>query len=430
MNQTFILLSLFSLFTVLGCEPERDTLCEAGLCDPIDLNSTSSPPGGDTAAVAHCVPALPGRVVLNEVLADPSGADINSDGYPDPYEDEFVELVNPGAEPVDLTGVRLTVGKRSVHTFGVRCLEPGRALVVFGGGTVVAAYDSEVSTLPLRLTNTGGVVSVWGPGDGELDRLVYGQEADGPHSVTRSPDGTGSWQVHEPLAAELQAALASPVGRLETVAHSAGRCVNGGQFPACVSPVTVDIEPPSDETLGDDVPACDAAKPEDLVINEVLADPTGLDANGDGIPLWRDDEFVEVVLAGDGPAHTQGVTLVVNGAVRATLPPVCIEQGEAYVIFGGGLPQLEVDGATALVADKALGLANAGAVVQLVRGETVLTTLQYGKEAGDDQSMTLFPDLTGILVQHGAVPGGLLASPGRCTNGEPLISGCMGDSFE
>ena len=109
-------------------------------------------------------------LVFTEILADPpSGVagDANADNERDPLADEFVEIVNTGATPVCLSGWALgdaSEPERHVFPLG-HALEPGRALVVFGGGIPTghfggaevqwAAFDGK-----LNLSNDGDVLTL------------------------------------------------------------------------------------------------------------------------------------------------------------------------------------------------------------------------------------------------------------------------------
>ena len=81
----------------------------------------------------------PVSIIINEINADPSNdpilGDANGDGDRHPQQDEFVELVNIGPEPVDLSGWMVGDDERISFTFpdGV-VLQPGYFVTIFGGG--------------------------------------------------------------------------------------------------------------------------------------------------------------------------------------------------------------------------------------------------------------------------------------------------------
>jgi hypothetical protein len=126
-------------------------------------------------------------------------------------------------------------------------------------------------------------------------------------------------------------------------------------------------------------------RPGDLVLNEIHADPhlSEGDANGDGVVSSDGDEFVELVNVTGRPLALGGVTISDALAVRYTFPDgEVLAPGCAVSIFGG------------------LVLNNGGDTVSVALGETVFTSVTYGPEGGQDQSLTRAPDLTGDFVQH------------------------------
>lgn len=142
--------------------------------------------------------------------------------------------------------------------------------------------------------------------------------------------------------------------------------------------------------------------PGDLVLNEIHADPhlTEGDANGDGVVSSDGDEFVELVNVTGNALALGGVTISDALAVRYTFPDAeVLAPGCAVVVYGG------------------LVLNNAGDTVSIALGETVLTSVTYGPEGGQDQSLTREPDLTGEFVQHLTANPDARFSPGRKADG-------------
>jgi hypothetical protein len=145
-------------------------------------------------------------------------------------------------------------------------------------------------------------------------------------------------------------------------------------------------------------PAPVAPKQGDLVLNEIHADPhlTQGDANGDGVVSSDGDEFVELVNIASGPLALGGVTISDGLAVRYTFPDSdVLAPGCAVVVFGG------------------LVLNNGGDTVSIGLGDTTLTSVTYGPEGGQDQSLTRAPDLTGGFVLHFTANPEARFSPGR-----------------
>ena len=112
------------------------------------LDVKFTPDLGSTTAV----PPVAGDLVINEaMLADGTMADTNCDGATTSTNDEFVEIANVSNHPVDLTGVTLwdaaslvmtTPAPRHMFaaaTSGSMTLDPGKVVVVWGGGVPACA---------------------------------------------------------------------------------------------------------------------------------------------------------------------------------------------------------------------------------------------------------------------------------------------------
>jgi hypothetical protein len=165
-----------------------------------------------------------------------------------------------------------------------------------------------------------------------------------------------------------------------------------------------------------------------LIINEFLADPaSGLegDANGDGIRHAGDDEFVELVNASGAPLDIGGWTVSDAGAERHEfVPGTTVAADAAILVFGGGRPTGLFGGTRVVTASSdGLGLNNGGDIISLRdAASNLIDSLIYGVEAGDDQSLTLAPDLAGTFVKHATAPGsnGTRFSPGTRIDGTPF----------
>ncbi len=137
-------------------------------------------------------------VVLNEILADPPAelaGDANGDGIRDTSDDEFVELFNGGAAPVDIGGWVLHDATGPRHEFAdATVLGPGQLLVVFGGGTPtgIPGLVEVASTGGLSLNNGGDQVRLVGADGVTRDTHAYGSEGNQDESLIRVPDG-GAW---------------------------------------------------------------------------------------------------------------------------------------------------------------------------------------------------------------------------------------------
>lgn len=165
--------------------------------------------------------------------------------------------------------------------------------------------------------------------------------------------------------------------------------------------------------------SCSSCASSPIVINEIHADPDAAngDANGDGTISSSQDEFVELVNASPIAIDMSYYTISDGIGLRHTFPQATILQpNDGLVVFGGGEPAgfeyYEVQTAST----GTLGLNNSGddLVVKDSFGNTV-AFYTYGSEAGNNQSITRDPDITGGFVEHttAAGSGGSLYSPGK-----------------
>ncbi len=144
-------------------------------------------------------PAAGGAVALNEILADPPPdpeGDANGDGVRHSADDEFIEIVNHGTAPVDLSAWSLADSAAVRHVFPEGLvLAPGAMYVVFGGGTItgIPSGADVASTGGLSLNNTSDQVRLLDAAGGAQDSHAYGSEANADQSLIRIPDGSGAW---------------------------------------------------------------------------------------------------------------------------------------------------------------------------------------------------------------------------------------------
>ena len=100
------------------------------------------------------------RLKVTEIMVDPP-TDTNGDGALHPMADQFIELLNEGGHPVDLSGWQLGDDDGAPYRFpDGAILSPGDRLTLFGGG---------VTELSLKRFAAGGRI---GDGLDEADRLL------------------------------------------------------------------------------------------------------------------------------------------------------------------------------------------------------------------------------------------------------------------
>ena len=406
-------------------------------------------------------------LIINEYLADPGGSsagdlegDANGDGVRDSADDEFVEIVNYGAAPLDVglftisdsTQIRFTIPAGKV-------IPPGESAVVFGGGTPTGAFGNAsanglvftAGTAGLSLNNGGDTITIKDTFAAIVTSVTFGSAEGGANqSITRSPDITGTFTTHS-TAGGSGGTLFSPGARVNgtpftttdpvitsispegaiagtgdvTVTISgmnfeSGSVVHVDGSPvstAFTSPVQLVAHLPSSVTAVAGNYRIAVQNPGGTIsntlqftvlsqigINEYLADPpdgVSGDANGDGTRDSAQDEFVEIANRTVMPIDVSGFTLRDADALRFTFPPgSIIPAGEAAVIFGGGSPQGDFGNArvNGLLFTSALSFNNGGDTIQL-RDPSAVTveSITFGSiEGGANQAINRNPDLSGI----------------------------------
>jgi hypothetical protein len=176
--------------------------------------------------------------------------------------------------------------------------------------------------------------------------------------------------------------------------------------------------------------ACDPTT-NDLVINEILADPApdlAGDANGDGTRDGSEDEFVELYNVGSTSLDISGYTIddatTADNAttVRHTFPAgTSLPAGSFITVFGGGTPT-GIPGVTQTASEGLLGLNNGGDDV-VIKNAAGVVVVSYTYAGAADQSVGRNPDFTGDFADHSTIAGnnGALFSPNQ-ENDDPTLS--------
>ncbi|MEM6927254.1 MAG: lamin tail domain-containing protein, partial [Myxococcota bacterium] len=257
---------------------------------------------GFTPAEA-CTPADGSGAVINEVYADPPGADAGL---------EWVELTLSGDRAAaDLTGWTIAAGTRSLTSgvgFPPRELAPGTFAVIGNQeGLPALGNAGSGSADVVQLRDCAGVVA---------DTVVYG-----------APNTDG---FVDDLGTEATSLAPAP-----NPGGSIGRTPDGH-----------DTDQSSDDFVRFDVPSPGAPNPlpppctsgSGVVINELLVNPEGAD---------DPKEFVELHGAGPDPVELGGWSLVAStrsDTERSVVVPmdVAVEPGGFLVIGGSGRPDSHV----------------------------------------------------------------------------------------
>jgi len=151
-----------------------------------------------------------------------------------------------------------------------------------------------------------------------------------------------------------------------------------------------------------------------LIINELLSDDGTLDANGDGETTNTDDEFIEIYNTTASDIDISGFTVEDAVQTRHTFPSgTIIPANQTIVVFGGGKIS-GISGLTQIASTGLLGLNNGGDTITIKDAlGIIVSSVTYGSDANDDQSIARSPDFTGSFVKHTTLSGGLTFSPGK-----------------
>lgn len=152
------------------------------------------------------------NLILNEILYDPSNAglegDANGDGVYAQAADEFIELVNNSTKAVDLSGYKIfdaggLASSTPNHLIpNGTVIQPGKALVIFGGGTPTGTFGGATvqksTSGDLNLNNAGDVLTIKDSADIVILTYDIAPLSDNPNeSYTRNPDIIGIFEQHQ-----------------------------------------------------------------------------------------------------------------------------------------------------------------------------------------------------------------------------------------
>lgn len=136
------------------------------------------------------------ELMINEFLADPA-RDWNGDGEVDPKLDEWVEVFNPGPDPVMLTGYWLRDGlgdEPHLNLFG--SLAAGEVAVFYGHHAVAWQTENGGGSSGLSLNNGGDSIQLLRTNEANPDQLdvvdsytYVDHVADDDRAGGRYPDG-------------------------------------------------------------------------------------------------------------------------------------------------------------------------------------------------------------------------------------------------
>ena len=211
------------------------------------VSRTQAPFSPGYATKTPIGPALPVEptyaLFISEVLADPPegpAGDANRDGEHDPYEDEFVELYNAGADTISLASWQLGDAASLSDYFRFppgAFIAPGSYAVLFGGGNpvgfTVPVYTDD-GTIGNGLNNTGEAIYLIDKTGVIVTRVSHDDWPD-DQSIVRTPPDSGAFVPHK-TASSTEAPF-SPGRATETPPESASKT------PAIASTTSLQVWP-------------------------------------------------------------------------------------------------------------------------------------------------------------------------------------------
>lgn len=242
------------------------------------------------------------------------------------------------------------------------------------------------------------------------DRLLRGTPAAMAQGATRLKRGQNYFAIARAAASKIPAPFNWRLAIVPRAAHEVSQVIGSTEFFLFGS--------------GEPCAPTSAADAKALVINEILADPPSGgrgDANADDVRDPSDDEFVELVNAGQAPVCIAGWTLGDASDEQRHVFPLgaALLPGEALVVFGGGVPTGRFGGARVQWAafGGRLNLSNSGDVLTLrdaagAIGKQVSWGDCAGKRCARDHhagtlgfanSAVRWPELSGGWTVHGEV---------------------------
>jgi len=225
--------------------------------------------------IAHNASA---QLIINEVLYDPSNSglagDANGDGRYVRISDQFIEFVNIGTTPFDMSRYQIcdSVIASGIKTIRHRIAQgtnipAGGALVLFGGGTPVgnfggAIVKADTGSAGLSMQNTGEWIVVADSTGRTVLRFNSDSLSDNPNeSYNLSPDITGlNYRQHSSVCSDTTK-LFSPGLKLDGTSYvlsSDFRKVNSNLIKVFPNPTSGRITIQSSVSLNEDVIIKDA----------------------------------------------------------------------------------------------------------------------------------------------------------------------------
>ena len=148
-------------------------------------------------------PAASCDVRLNEFCAGPAH-DWNLNGAYSARDDEWIELVNDGPTPVDLSQFVITDADSTWRWAGSDAIQPGEHRLIYGSDAVAWQQATGASVAGFSLANAGDTIRLFRIDSGfpvQVESYTYkAHEAVSDRAVGRSPDASGAWTLFDGMS--------------------------------------------------------------------------------------------------------------------------------------------------------------------------------------------------------------------------------------
>lgn len=165
----------------------------------------------------------------------------------------------------------------------------------------------------------------------------------------------------------------------------------------------------------------------ELLVNELLVRPGGVDLDGDGQSTSR-DEAIELRIDAPEPVHLRGVSLQVGGQQRGVWPlDDCLQPGALLVVVGhttGAVPLPE--GASLVSWPQTLKLPDGPTTLRWLGSQGATLAEASWADQGSGPGASMVRQVDGVwwtsLVRHDSVMPERQHSLGTCADGSPAAA--------
>ena len=318
-------------FTPTGTSSSVPTFTPTPSPPPTETPTPSSTPTDMPSATPTMLPTgtpTPISVLINEVFFDPMGSDSGL---------EWVELFNPDAVAVDISGYDLKADDAAYYTISGIVLDPGARLVIHINASGVNSQDEVYAGPSSNMGNSSGFVALFSSTTHSaatmVDYIEYGTAGqtwestavsagiwtagafavgvDEGNSLNLSPDGVdtndpGDWDQCYPTLLDVNCEAVPPTATSTS------------------NPDTPTQTPSPTPTGTFTVPPTETPQPDNsVVINEVFFDPTGSDSGF---------EWLELLNRGSTSMDLSGFDLKADDASYYTISGIVLAPGARLVV--------------------------------------------------------------------------------------------------